>query len=336
MSTTAGIGGNNSVFVAIEPVYGTYVDPTTAAAYGRWVPILSENLIYTEAKYYSKQIREQTIDSDVQQSYYHIEGDIVMEVDPNFLPYFLYASRHTVVKTGAGPYVYTATPASYGSTYPGGAAKGLSITIDRNGNGFGYSGCVVNQWVFTIVNGVLQVTMSFLGLAEQIPAGMGTTAWIAPNLLGATAHSIYTDVSGVTPTFATAAVNFNGFTATFNYNATPQNRIVSNRAATFVAYGETMATYDTELDFLDRTVDYADFIAANTRSIKLESAKPAGTFAGATSGVQIIFNRSAFDSYEVDTTDIGTLIMARAQGHGLAQTGGNPFSIACKSASNIA
>lgn len=333
MSSTAGIGGNNSVYVTLEDTYGTYVDPADGT--GAWVPILSENLVYTEQKYYSKQIREQTIDSDVQQSYYHIEGDIVMEVDPNFLPYFLYASRHTIAKTGMGPYVYKATPASYGSTYPGGTAPGLSISINRNGNGFGYSGCVVNQWVFTIEDGVLRVTMSILGLAEQVPADMGTTAWVAPNLLGATAHSVFVDASGTAPTFADAATNFNGFTATFNYNATPQNRIVSDRAATFIAYGETEATYETELDFLDRSTDYADFIAATTRAIKLESSKPAGAFSAATSGVQIIFNRSAFDTYEVDTPDIGSLVMARTVGHGLAQVGGDAYSISCKSATNI-
>src|SRR5882724_7599034 len=79
MPTTAGLGGLNSVYIDLESVYGTYQSPV--AATGVWVPILDENLKYTETKYYSPQIREQTIASDVKQSFYHVEGDIHMEVD---------------------------------------------------------------------------------------------------------------------------------------------------------------------------------------------------------------------------------------------------------------
>src|SRR5258708_30457474 len=121
-----------------------------------------------------------------------------MEVDIHFLPYFLYASRHAITKTGpvSTVYTYKAVPSSFGSAYPGGAAKGLSITVDRNGNGFGYAGCVVSQYAFTINNGILEVTMSFQGLSEQLPASLGTTSWIAPSLFGADASSIYVDASG--------------------------------------------------------------------------------------------------------------------------------------------
>lgn len=334
MTTTAGIGGNNSVFVAIEPTYGTYVDPLTAAAYGLWVPIISETLVYTETKYYSKQIRQQTIDSTVKQSYYHVAGDIVMEVDPTYLPFFLYASRHTVDKSGAGPYVYAATPATYGSTYPGGSAKGLSITINRNGNGFGYAGNVVSQWAFTIQDGVLRVTMSMLGLSEQLPASLGTTAWVDPVLFGADAHAVFTDAAGTAPSFASPATNFNGFTATLNYNAAVQNRIVRARSASYVSYGETEATVETELDFLTRT-DYDHFVAADKGAIRLESLNGGSTFAGASSAVRITYYNSTFDAYEVDTPDIGTLVMARATYHGLQQTGGVPFKIECKSPTSI-
>src|SRR6266496_1819608 len=117
------IAGNGAVWIGIETTYGTGVDPT-ASGVGVWCPIISESLAYTEDKYYSPQIRQSAIVSDVKQSYYHVEGDIVFEVDANYLPYFLYASRHTVVKTGTTPqFIYTATPTNIGSTYPGGSAK---------------------------------------------------------------------------------------------------------------------------------------------------------------------------------------------------------------------
>src|SRR6266576_6520591 len=164
----AGLGGGGAVYLALETVMGTYVDPSTAG--GVWVPIISEELNYTETKYYSPQIRQQTIVSDVQQSYYHVEGNIVIEVDVNYMPYLLYASRHLISKTGAAtPWTYTFGPGSQGSAT--GAASGpnartMSISVERNGVGFGYAGCVVNNWEFTVDNGVLRATLGILGTSE--------------------------------------------------------------------------------------------------------------------------------------------------------------------------
>jgi hypothetical protein len=122
----ADIGAAGSVYVGIESTYGTPNDPT-AAGVGVWVPIISESLQYTEPdRYYSEQIRQEAVHSDVKQSYYHAEGDIVMEVDAHYLPYFLYASRHTVTKTGAGtPWTYSAVPSK----------RGIYVSW-RNGKGY--------------------------------------------------------------------------------------------------------------------------------------------------------------------------------------------------------
>lgn len=335
MTTTAGLGGLNSVYIILEATYGTYLDPSNSG--GVWMPILSENLKYTEDKYYSPQIRETTIVSDVKQSFYHVEGDIEFEVDAHYLPYFLYASRHTVTKTGSTPtWTYTTVPSNFGSAYPGGSARGLSITVDRNGNGFGYSGCVVGQWTFTIDGGVLKCTASIQGLAEQLPASLGTTSWIAPSLFGADAHSIYVDTAGTAPTFATPSTNFNGFTATLNYNASAENRIRPARSAAFIKYGETEATFQTELDFLTRT-EYDNMVAATTRAVRLESNKPggAGTFAAATEAMRLDFNRTSYDAYEVDTPGMGDLVMANVTGRALGIAGGNAFQIVCKSTINL-
>lgn len=333
----ADIAGNGAVWVGIEPVYGTAADPS-AAGVGSWVPVISETLHYTEAKYYSPQIRQSAIVSDVKSSYYHIEGDIVMEVDATFLPYFLYASRHTVVKTGAGPYLYAATPTNVGATYPGGAAKGLSIATIRNSIGFLYSGCVVNTWEFTIDNGILRCTLGILGLAEANLAGAVTESWVDPLLLGADAHSIYVDTAGTAPAFGGGRdTTFNGFTWRANYNATPQNRIQPDRSATYVSYGETEATYETELDFTSKT-EYDNMKANTLRAIKLESIYPgglAGTWAAATNGVRITTRRSNYDTYEVDLSGMGDLIMARVTGRSIGIAGAAAYTIDCKSPTNI-
>jgi Phage tail tube protein len=330
----AGLGGGGAVAFTFETALGTYLPPTTAGTI--WIPIISENLHYVEDKYYSEAIRQQTIDNDVKSSYYHVEGDIVAEVDTNWLPYMLYCSRHLITKTGAAdPFKYDFIPSSAGSTSTassGAVARTASITVTRNGIGFGYAGCNVNNWEFTIENGVLRVTMGILGVSETTPGGLGTPAWLAPELFGADAHSVFVAASGVSPTFGAASTDFNGFTATFNYNAAAQNRIVANRGASYVSFGKTEAGYTTELDFISKT-EYDNFKAATTRAVRLESVRPSGsTFATATEAVQITFNRSAYDSYDVGLGGIGDLIMAATTGHGLAQTGGNPYQISVMSA----
>jgi hypothetical protein len=332
----ADIAGNGAVWVGLEPTYGTPVDPTDSGV-GVWVPIISESLAYTEDKYYTPQIRNSAISSDVEQAPYHVAGDIVMEVDANYLPYFLYASRHTVVKTGTGPFVYTATPTNIGATYPGGAARGLSIVAVRNHIGFLYSGCVVGQWAYTIENGVLRVTMSMMGLAEADTSTAdptSTESWIDASLFGAASHSIYVDDAGTSPTFASPDLTFNGYTFTANYNCTPQNRLTSSRSATYVAYGETEATYDTELDFTSKA-EYNNMKDNTLRAIKMESLKGDTTFATADEANQIIAYKTSYSTYEVGLSGIGDLLMARVNGRSLGLAGGVPFQLVSKSAADI-
>lgn len=323
----ADIAGNGAVWIGLESAYGTPEDPT-AAGVGVWCPVISESLAYTEDKYYSPQIRQSAIVSDVEQSYYHVEGDIVMEVDPNYLPYFLYASRHTVTPTAG---VYAAVPTNIGSTYPGGTAKGLSIYTLRNNIGFLYSGCVVNTWEFTIENGVLRASLGMLGLSETDPASNApVTSWVDPVLYGAEAHTIYVDAAGLTPAFATSDSTFNGFTWRANYNGSAQNRIVPNRAATYVAYGEIEATYETELDFV--TKDEYDAMKDNTlRSLRLESRNGGTGWADCDNGVRITTYRSNYDTYVVGLSGLGDLLMARVTGRQIGIAGGVPFMIECKS-----
>ena len=181
----AGIGGGGYVIVALEATNGTYVQPGTAADI--YVPILDETFKYTSEPYFSPQLRQQTIVSDVKQGYYHVEGDIHMEVDPRFLPYFLYASRHNISKTGT---TYTFTPGSQGSTSTaatGTVQRTMSVTISRNNVLFGYAGCTAGGYEFTIEDGVLKVTFNMLGLSDNTVSGTPAPAWVAPDLFGADA-----------------------------------------------------------------------------------------------------------------------------------------------------
>lgn len=326
----AGLGGGGKVGIAFETTMGTYVAPTI------FVPILNESLRYTEERYYSEQIRQQTMVSDVKQGYYHVEGDIEMEVDPTNLPYWLYASRHTPAKTGAGPYEYTFTPSSAGSASTAAGAttaKTISITIVRNSVVFGYTGCVVGGWDFTIEDAVLRVTMNVFGLAEAVQSAPSPT-WAVADLLGADAHRVYLAAAAAAPTFTTPDVNFNGFSFRMNYNPEAQNRINAARSASYISFGITEAEVESELDFINRT-DYDNFVSNVQRAIKLESTNGGSTFATATSGVVLQGNRVSYDSYDIGLEGMGDLIMAGFTGRMVGITGGSAYEVKVKSPANI-
>lgn len=326
----AGIGGGGSVGVAFETTMGTYVAPTIFA------PILNESLRYTEAKYYSEQIRQQSMHSDVKSGYYHVEGDIQLEVDPNNILYWLYGTRHNITKTGAGPFNYVFTPSSAGSastaTGPT-TSKTLSITIVRNNVVFGYTGCVLGGYEFMVEDGVLKATLNILGLAEAVQADP-TEAFIAPVLYGADAHSIYLAASAAAPTFTTPDVNFNGFTFRANFNAEAQNRIVTQRSASYISYGITEAEIESELDFLTRT-DYDNMVNNTTRAIRMLSLNGGATLAAATDGIKLQGNRVSYETYDIGLEGMGDLIMAGFTGKIIIPSGGNAYEIEVKSAVSI-
>lgn len=330
----AGLSGAGWVGLALETTKGTWVTPAI------WVPILSESLKYTEEKYYSPQIRQQVMVSDVKQGYYHVEGDIEMEVDPAFLPYLLHCSRHTIVKSGAGPYEYKFTPSTAGSTSTaasGAVQRTMSLTVARNGEFFGYAGCTLAGYSFTVdtSDGVLKFTGNVLGESETDQAGPFSPSWSAPNLFGAAAHQVYVAASATSPTFGAASTDFNGFTFSAEHGAEPQNRIIASRSAAYVSFGETTANIETELDFINRT-EYDNFVAATTRAYKLESANGGATYSAGTSGVKVQVNRASYETYDLGLSGLGDLIMAGVTARSIGIAGGDAYEIWVKSAANIA
>jgi hypothetical protein len=334
-----GLGAAGWLAIAYESTMGTYVPPTTAGTI--WAPILSETLAYTEEAYYSEQIRNEVTDSSREQGYYHIEGDVVMEFDANVVPMFLYCARHTIAETPGTPnlYVYTPSKVAQATTDKADATKPktASITVVRNGVGFGYAGCVVNSMEFTIETGVLRCTFGILGLSEEEPNALHEPVWVDPSLMGASAHSIYVDDAGLDPTFAAASEGFNGFTATINNNGAAQNRIVRDRAATYISYAKSEATYSTELDFETRD-DYDDYVENTRRAIRLESIKGENTtnWSDADEGFRITFYNTAYDTYPINLSGMSDLIMASVTGRALAIVGGSPYKIEVKTSLDAA
>jgi len=329
MSTYA-TGATGALGLALESTMGTYVAPTV------WVPIMSESLVYQEDKYYSQQLRQQSTDSDVVQNFYNAAGDIGFEVDVNYLPYFLYASRHVITKTGAGPYTYKFTPSAVGGTATaasGAVQRTMSLTVLRNvGVYFGYTGCTVSSFEFTIDGGVLMCNMSVVGLAEV--DGSGTPTWLAPSLLGAGSHQVSVDAAGTTPAFATPSNDFDGYTFRVNHNAEPQFRIRPQRNASYVKFGKTDFEVESNLDFISKT-EYNNFKNLNIKSFRFESFKGGASFAAATEAIRLQQNRMAYDVYDVSLPGIADLVQASFTGHGLNITGGDAYEIHVKSPTSI-
>ena len=320
----AGLSGSGWLGLALEAVKGTYLAPTI------YVPIISENFKYVEDRYYSPQIREDTIVSDVKQGYYHIEGDFEMEVDVNFNPYLLFCTRHTPsFATG----VYSFVPSDAGSTST--AASGMvqrtaSITIERNGIEFGYSGCTLGSLRFWVDGGILKMGGNLIGEMDNAATG-DTPTWAAPSLFGADAHRIRLDVSGTTPTFAAAPVeDFNGFEFEANFNAEAQNRIVADRSASYVSFGETELSLTTELDFIDKT-EYNLFVATTQKAIRLESLIGGVTFAAATQAFELTIYRGVYETYDLGLSGLGDLIMAGVTMKGIGIAAGDGYKIRVKS-----
>lgn len=326
----AGLGGAGAVGWAFETTKGTFAAPTV------WIPILSESLAYTEDRYYSPQIRQTTIVSDVRQGYYHVEGDIELEVDPNNFIYPMYCTRHTIAKTGAGPYVYTYRPSDAGATSTASGTttpKTATICVLRNGAWWAYTGCTLGGFEIRIEDAVMKATLNVLGEGEETP-GSQTPVWVDPLLYGADSHAVYVAASATAPTFAAASTDFNGFTFRANFNAEAQNRLVTNRKASYVSYGESEIEVETELDFIDKT-EYNNFVSTTQKAMKLESTRAGAAFAAATDGVKVQLNRAVYETYDIPLSGMGDLIMAGVTARNIGIAGGSAYQIEVKSAVSI-
>jgi len=318
----AGLSGSGWLGFAFEATKGTYVAPTI------YIPIISESFRYVEDRYYSPQIREDTIVSDVRQGYYHIEGEFEMEVDVNFVPYLLFCTRHTP-SFGSG--VYTYVPSDAGSTST--AASGMvqrtaSITIERNNIEFGYSGCTLGSLRFWLDGGILKMGGTLIGEKDNAASG-DTPTWAAPSLFGADASAILTGASALTPTLA-AVTDFNGFEFEANFNGSAQNRIRRDRSASYVAFGETEINLTTELDFIDKT-EYDLFVATTQKAIQLESLIGGASFAAATQAFRLTVYRGVYETYDLGLSGLGDLIMAGVTMRGIGIAGGDGYKIEVKS-----
>ena len=252
-----GVGASGFVGVAVEATAGTYLAPT------HYLPLLSEDVSYTQDTTWRRPLRGIADVSGGLAGYARVEGSIEVELTHDILPQLLRAARVTIVKTGAGPYTYTATPSQVAVP-----AKTMSITIVRNGVAFGYVGCIIGSQEYTIDNGVLKGTFSILG-TDEASQTVPTPTYVTTAPFAAGQYSLEIP-------FGSVVTDADTFTLSIEDNPEAQYRIKNTKAAQFVKLGERSVSLSINRDFENRT-DFDAFKALTAQRIVLTATAGANS-----------------------------------------------------------
>lgn len=306
-----GIGAAGIMGIALETVPGTYVAPA------KFVPFMSESLTSTQATIWRRPIRQSADIVGAVPGNFNVEGEIQIEGMEDVAIYFLHAGRHSLVKTGTTPnftYVFTPTAAAI-------PTKTLSITVVRNNIVFGFVGCVVSSFTFTVEDGILMMNTNILGQDEATQA-TPTPTWPTTTPFGAGQYSV--EIPTGTPVLDT-----DNFEFSVENNAEAQFRLKSTgRGAQFIKYGERNATINFDRDFESRT-DFDAFKALTAQSITVTATKTVDRSISLLSPVTIK------DTFEVENSGQGDLVRASIAYNSIIDTTGKAYEITVKTAEDM-
>jgi hypothetical protein len=248
------------VGLAFEATWGTFVPAT------KFFPVRSCDLQYTQDTSWRRPIRGVADNLGAINGYSSIAGTIEMELMENALPYFLYAGRYAVVKSGAINFVYTATPTAWATNQNLPATKkGLSITVVKAGLPMGFEGCVVTGLEFGVDGNVPIVTIHILG-EDEAAATLPTYVEDATSLVyGAGMWNVQI------PT-ATQVFDCDNFSFNIDEGAEVQHRLADTRIPRFVKFGERTVTLSVDRDFTSRT-EYDAFKILTAQSITVSCVR---------------------------------------------------------------
>jgi hypothetical protein len=291
-----GIGAAGIVGIARELVNNTYRAPE------KYVPVLNESLKVVQSNIYRRPIRSLTDPVGAVAGPYHVEGSVTMEALDDCLPYFMCGMRGDLAKSiGAANDVYTLTPNAKAQRT--GAGHTLSLTVERNGIVFGYAGCVVGSFQFTVQDGILVCTMDIVGVSEAVQ-GAPSATWPTSIPPGPGQYIVQI------PT-ATQVYDVDTFTVSVDDGAEAQNRLRDDtRGATFVLFGERETTMSLERDFESR-VEFDAFKAATAQAIMIKAAQATNNY------VQINMYSGIKDSYELGLSGQGDLVRGSVEYQGV-------------------
>jgi hypothetical protein len=271
---SVGIGATGFLGIAPETTSGTYIAPTKFAL------LRSESLHHVQDTVWRRPLRGIADVAGAVPGRSRIEGDIVIEVTPDQVPWLAKAMRLGLTKTGAGPYVYT-----YKAAHGALPTATISITVVRNGVVFGYVGCVISSHTWTIDGDMLICTMSVVG-GDEASQSLPTPTYPVAVPFGWGEYTV--EIPTATPVF-----DMDNFTLAVDDGADPQYRLKSGtRGATFVKFGERGVTLTMERDFTSRT-DYDAYKALTSQAITITATK------SATEKIIWTFPASYKGSYEI-------------------------------------
>ena len=297
------IGASGILGIALETVSGTYLAPV------KYVPFNSESLKYNPDMQERAPIRNTPGLVGLVPGNGSVEGDIEFDVSADILVHFMYASRCTVVKTGAAPsLVYTCTPST--AAIP---AKTLSISIKRGNEVFGYTGCVVSSLKLAIGdNGILVCTASIIGNNETTQTAL-TATWPTTPVISAGMYKL--EIPTATQIYDTDTFEFST-----EDNAKANGRIKNTPGSQFVNFGESRASISVGRDFENRA-QYDLFKAGTSQSVRLTATQSVSNIVDITMPVAIM------DSYEVNIGGQGDLLRASVSFQGVVDGTGKNYQI---------
>lgn len=306
-----GIGASGIMGIALETISGTYTAPN------KYVPFMSESLTSTQATIWRRPIRQTADIVGAVPGNFNVEGDLQIEAMEDVVPYFLHAGRHTTVRSGTTPnFTYTFTPSPVAIP-----TKSLSITVVRNGVVFGFVGCVVSSFTFTVEDGIMMMNMSILGQDEATQTAP-TPTWPTTTPFGAGQYSV--EIPTATPVLDT-----DNFEFSVENNAEAQFRLKNgSRGAQFIKYGERNATINFERDFESRT-DFDAFKALTSQSITVTASK------GLNNSISLLSPTTIKDTYEVQNSGQGDLVRAAIAYNCVIDSTGKSYEITVKTQEDI-
>jgi hypothetical protein len=305
-----GIGASGYVGFAFEAVPGTYVAPT------KFIPVNNETLQYMGEPQYRRPIRQSAdvvwaVPSDA-----HIEGDIEMDALDDCVLYFLRIARTACIKSGTTNFTYTFTPTA--GAIP---VVTASITVNRNGVIFAYTGCVVSSFTFAINEGVLSFNVSVLGRDEATQAAPGAVTWGTTTPYGAGTYNLEV------PTGSTVN-DSDSFELTIEDSGEPQFRNKTGRGAAFIKYGERNVGLTLGRDFVTKT-DYDSFKAITAQAVSLTATKSANN------SIAMTIASAIKNSYELGLTGQGDLLRGQIEYTGIQHVSNPTYSIVVKTQEDI-
>jgi hypothetical protein len=311
---TVGTGAQGFLGIAPEVTSGTYIAPT------KFIPIESESVQWVQDTVWRRPIRASADIVGAVPGNGRVEGDISMEAFEDVVAIFLRAARTTMTKSGTTPnfsYVFVGSAAAV-------PTKTFSITIVRNGVAFGYTGCVVGSFTFTVDDGLLKFNPTILGRDEAtqtVPTPTWTTG-LQSQPYGAGMYKLEI------PT-ATQIFDADGFDFSVDDSAEAQYRLKdTSRGAQFVSFGERSVTLSLDRDF-DNRAEYDAFKALTAQGVTLMATK------GANNSITLEIPAAIKDTYEMSMGGQGDLMRGSISYNGVLDAVGNAYKITIKTQEDI-